>query len=207
MTSPRLALIILATALVVVLAIGRMPYRPGTPDISDGFSTRSERSMQPPIEDASAARFALCDETSRVNCVVDGDTIWFRSEKIRIADIDAPEIFSPHCGAEKSVGETSRDRLLDLLNGGSFTLVAGWRDTDRYGRKLRTVTRRGQSLGERLVEEGLARRWNEPRRDWCAHDGSLYQGMPAEPARGRIVTGIGRNLLGGFGARAHRAVR
>lgn len=172
MTLPSLALIILATALVVVLAVGRMPYRSGTPDISDGFSTRSERSMQPPIEDASAARFALCDETSRVNCVVDGDTIWFRSEKIRIADIDAPEIFSPHCRDERSIGEASRDRLLELLNGGSFTLVAGWRDTDRFGRKLRTVTRHGRSLGEMLVQEGLARRWHGPRRDWCAHDGS-----------------------------------
>ncbi|UWU26221.1 thermonuclease family protein (plasmid) [Rhizobium sp. CB3060] len=140
--------------------------------MSHGFPTSSHPSFQPTIEDALAARFALCDETSRVNCVVDGDTIWFRSEKIRIADIDAPEIFSPHCRDERSIGEASRDRLLELLNGGSFTLVAGWRDTDRFGRKLRTVTRHGKSLGVMLVQEGLARRWNGPRRDWCAHDGS-----------------------------------
>ncbi|WP_320202129.1 thermonuclease family protein (plasmid) [Agrobacterium sp. rho-13.3] len=168
MTLPRTLLIILATAFVVVLVIGRLPYRPGEPEISHGFLTSSYPSFQPTMADALAERFALCDETSRVDCVVDGDTIWFRSEKIRIADIDAPEIFSPHCRDERSIGEASRDRLLELLNGGSFTLVAGWRDTDRFGRKLRTVTRHGRSLGEMLVEEGLARRWNAPRRNWCA---------------------------------------
>ncbi|WP_408581459.1 thermonuclease family protein [Bradyrhizobium barranii] len=96
--------------------------------------------------------------------------ILVRAHKIRIADIDAPEIFSPHCRDERQAGEIARDRLLVLLNAGSFTLVSGWRDTDRYGRKLRTVTRADRSLGEKLVEEGLARRWNEPRRDWCAFD-------------------------------------
>ena len=116
------------------------------------------------------ARFALCDGPIRVNCVVDGDTFWFKGDKIRIADIDAPEIFSPHCRDEKHVGETARDRLLELMNAGGFTLVSGWRDTDRYGRKLRTVTRNNRSLGEMLVEDGLARRWNGPERDWCLID-------------------------------------
>lgn len=172
MTLRRLAMIILATAFVVFLVIGRLPCMPGAPEMSHGLPSSSHPLFQPTIEDALAARFARCDETSRVNCVVDGDTIWFRSEKIRIADIDAPEIFSPRCHDERSIGEASRDRLLELLNGGSFTLVADRRDTDRFGRKLRTVTRYGKSLGVMLVQEGLARRWNGPRRDWCAHDGS-----------------------------------
>lgn len=172
MTLHRLALIILATAFVVVLVIGRLPYGPGAPEMSHGFPTSSHPSFQPTIEDALAARFALCDGPVRVNCVVDGDTFWFRGEKIRIADIDAPELFSPHCHDERSVGEASRDRLLELLNGRSFTLATGSRDTDRFGRTLRTVTRDGRSLGVILVQEGLARRWNAPRRDWCARDGS-----------------------------------
>lgn len=117
--------------------------------------------------DTLSARFALCDGPIRTNCVIDGDTFWFKGDKIRIADIDAPEISSPHCEDEKIAGEIARDRLLELLNAGSFTLQAGLRDSDRYGRKLRTVTRSNRSLGEMLVQEGLARRWNEPRRDWC----------------------------------------
>lgn len=168
MTPSRLLLIISATALVGVLLLGGWQSRP---DTSKDFSTQNAPSFEVPIEDWLEARFVLCDGPVRVNCVVDGDTFWFRGDKIRIADIDAPEIFSPHCHDERSIGEASRDRLLELLNGGSFTLVAGRRDTDRFGRKLRTVTRHGRSLGEMLVEEGLARRWNAPRRDWCATDG------------------------------------
>jgi endonuclease YncB( thermonuclease family) len=54
-----------------------------------------------------------------------------------------------------------------MLNDGRFSLTAGWRDEDRYGRKLRIVSRSGKSLGERLVEGGLARRWNRPDFSWC----------------------------------------
>lgn len=124
----------------------------------------------PPRFDTLSASFKLCDGPIRKNCVVDGDTFWFKGDKIRVADIDAPEISSPRCEDERIVGEIARDKLLELLNAGDFSLQSGWRDTDRYGRKLRTVTRGRESLGEKLVEEGLARRWDEPRRDWCARD-------------------------------------
>lgn len=120
--------------------------------------------------DTLAARFDLCAGAVRINCVVDGDTLWFRGEKIRVADIDAPEISQPACAAERQAGEMSRDRLLAMLNEGSFSLAAGSRDEDRYGRKLRVVSRSGRSLGERLVDEGLARRWNEPDIRWCGED-------------------------------------
>lgn len=159
MNPSRALLIILATALVGVLLLG-------------GLQSRSDTPKDLPIEDRPEPRFVLCDGPVRINCVVDGDTFWFRGDKIRLADIDAPEIFSPRCGYERSVGEASRNRLLELLNGGSFTLATGSRDTDRFGRTLRTVARHGRSLGEMLVEEGLAGRWNGPRRDWCADDGS-----------------------------------
>lgn len=120
--------------------------------------------------DDLGARFTLCDGPVRANCVVDGDTFWFRGEKIRIADINAPEISEPRCDAERQVGEIARDRLLAMLNDGAFSLTAGWRDEDRYGRKLRTVWRSGESIGEQLVAEGLAARWIQPRRNWCARE-------------------------------------
>ena len=46
-------------------------------------------------------------------------------------------------------------------------MVTGLRDEDQYGRKLRMVTRDGRSIGEVLVGEGLARRWEGSRRSWC----------------------------------------
>lgn len=136
--------------------------RPDRPQADDHF-------LPPPtiVVDTLSAGFALCDGPIRANCVVDGDTFWFHGEKIRIADIDAPEISEPACPAEGQAGEMSRDRLLAMLNDGRFSLIAGWRDEDRFGRKLRIVSRSGRSLGERLVEESLARRWNGPDFGWC----------------------------------------
>jgi len=121
-------------------------------------------------QDGLYAQFTLCGHSPRVNCVVDGDTFWFRGVKIRIADINAPEISEPRCNAERQIGALARDRLLDMLNGGAFSSATVERDEDRYGRKLRTVWRSGLSLGEQLVGEGLASRWNAPRRNWCARD-------------------------------------
>ena len=58
-------------------------------------------------------------------------------------------------------------RLQALLNQGSFSLQSIDRDQDKYGRDLRIITREGESLGEILVAEGLAERWQGYRRDWC----------------------------------------
>ncbi|NKK40100.1 thermonuclease family protein, partial [Rhizobium leguminosarum bv. viciae] len=53
------------------------------------------------------------------------------------------------------------------LNAGKFSLAAGFRDEDKYGRKLRTVFRAGNSLGDALIKEGLARSWDGARHGWC----------------------------------------
>ena len=118
-------------------------------------------------EKTFAVMFSMCGAGRRVDCVVDGDTFWLRGEKIRIADIDAPEVTTPRCQREAELGEAATRRLRALLNAAPFTLVTGARDQDQYGRKLRVVSRGGRSIGETLVDEGLARRWNGPRRNWC----------------------------------------
>ncbi|RWJ39806.1 MAG: thermonuclease family protein [Mesorhizobium sp.] len=120
-----------------------------------------------PQQDMLSASFPICGDGPRVTCVVDGDTFWHQGVKIRIADIDTPELSPPRCDAERVKGEAAKRRLRDLLNAGKFSLVAGWRDEDRHGRKLRTVTRNGHSIGETLIAEGLAHRWDGTRRGWC----------------------------------------
>ena len=111
--------------------------------------------------------FVLCAQARAANCVIDGDTIRYGGVRIRLEDIDAPEVFSPRCAAEATRGERATRRLLELINAGPFRMVAGGRDEDRYGRKLRTVERHGRSLGDVLVAEGLARPWDGARRSWC----------------------------------------
>lgn len=114
------------------------------------------------------AQFRICVSSVRINCVVDGDTIWYEGKKIRVEDIDAPEISRPKCASEKALGEKAKYRLLELMNVGPFELVRqGNRNTDRYGRLLRVIERDGQSLGMILVNKGLARRWDGRRHPWC----------------------------------------
>ena len=119
--------------------------------------------------DGERAVFPVCRSGKRVTCVVDGDTIWYRGAKIRLADIDTPEVGQPACAREAALGRQATERLRALLNAGAFTLdpPPGGRTRDRFGRELRVVKRGGQSLGEVLVREGLATRWGGPRRTWC----------------------------------------
>jgi len=116
----------------------------------------------------SAAAFALCPAGPRTTCVVDGDTFWLDGEKVRIADINAPETHSARCAYEQALGDAATRRLIALLNAGPFELAPYQRDRDRYGRLLRIVLRGGHSLGAQLVSEGLSEPWRGRRSDWCA---------------------------------------
>jgi micrococcal nuclease len=117
--------------------------------------------------DTETASFGMCHSGGGTNCVVDGDTIWYRGTKIRIADIDTPETHQPKCAVEAKLGAAATRRMLQLVNAGPFTLQSINRDEDRYDRKLRVIARGGKSLGELLVEEGLARYYKGGRRGWC----------------------------------------
>ncbi|HZG47467.1 MAG TPA: thermonuclease family protein [Allosphingosinicella sp.] len=98
--------------------------------------------------------------------VIDGDTFDYAGERIRIADIDTPELRA-RCEEESRLARAATARLRSLLTSGPFELKRLGRDEDRYGRKLRIVTRGGHSLGDVLVSEGLARTWTGRREPWC----------------------------------------
>lgn len=114
-----------------------------------------------------ARSFSICGSGPRRNCVIDGDTLWLGAEKIRLADINTPEVSAPQCAAEAALGAQAKRRLHSLLNAGAFEVRRGLRDEDVYGRKLRTLHRNGQSLGDTLVAEGLAHRWHGYKHNWC----------------------------------------
>ena len=101
--------------------------------------------------------------------VIDGDTFDYDGERIRIADIDTPEVRG-RCDHESRLAAQATRRMAVLLAAGPFELhpTPDGRDEDRYGRKLRIVTRDGRSLGDMLVAEGLARTWTGRLEPWCA---------------------------------------
>ncbi len=100
--------------------------------------------------------------------VIDGDTFDHGGTRIRIADIDTPEV-NGRCPYETQLAARATQRLRTLLAAGPFELhpLGNGRDVDRYGRRLRIVTRGGRSLGDVLVAEGLARTWTGRREPWC----------------------------------------
>ena len=111
--------------------------------------------------------FGYCLNGGGANCVVDGDTFYFGTDKVGIAGIDAPETHPPRCAAEARLGEAATHRLRDLLNAGDVTLSRIDRGGDVSGRKLRHVAAGGADVGAVLVEEGLARDYGSGRRSWC----------------------------------------
>ncbi|MFB0875887.1 MULTISPECIES: thermonuclease family protein [unclassified Sphingobium] len=137
------------------------------PDWVARYTPSAPLTRHAPATDTLSARFGFCHSGGGTNCVVDGDTFWFRGEKYRIADIDTPETHGPRCAAEAALGARATERLQALLNAGPFSLEVGDRDMDRYGRALRIVTRNDESLGTILVAEGLARSWDGRRHPWC----------------------------------------
>ncbi|WDR05354.1 thermonuclease family protein [Devosia rhodophyticola] len=134
----------------------------------DGAASGVIPNMSVAPETVVDRKFSRCVGGPRVNCVVDGDTIWLGGRKIRIADMDTPEVYSPSCSSEAALGAQATLRLTQLLNAGPFEVrTAGSRDSDKYGRDLRVFTRDGTSLGDILVSEGLAHPWRGRRESWC----------------------------------------
>lgn len=98
--------------------------------------------------------------------VHDGDSIRCGTERIRIADIDAPELpGSPKCNPTPKLwadcdydkGARARDALIAFLAQGPVMIER--QRLDRYGRTLALITVNGKDAGEYLIDLGLARAW------------------------------------------------
>lgn len=102
--------------------------------------------------------------------VTDGDTLVIHGERVRIVGIDTPETWKPRCIEERTLGLQAKRRLAHLLQSGDVRLVRYPHLEDRYNRTLARVFVNGQDVGDILVREGLAVRYDghRPRRDWCA---------------------------------------
>lgn len=104
-------------------------------------------------------------------CVIDGDTVIIRGERIRIANIDAPELRTGKCDAERRLARVARARLETILGSGDVVIMPGdpasGRRKDRYGRTLATLRVAEADVGDVLVGEGLARPWVGKREPWC----------------------------------------
>lgn len=114
-----------------------------------------------------SARFTMCGR-DRHTCVVDGDTIWFEGQNLRLQSFDTPEPYDGICGGAQEVALAKRasTRLLELLNGNPFTVETFGID-GTGSRTLATIRIAGRDVGDFLIEERLARRWPDGHEWWC----------------------------------------
>ena len=99
--------------------------------------------------------------------VIDGDTLDVAGERVRIANIDTPEMPpKARCASEAEGALRARDELRALVSAGPVVLERT--GTDRYGRTLARVSVDGVDAGAALVASGHARPWEGRRRSWCA---------------------------------------
>ena len=106
--------------------------------------------------------------------VYDGDTIKIDGQRMRLLDVDTPEISKPRCSYEEKVGYEARDSLRELVGQAGTVEIIDSGTNDKYGRNLIHVEVDGRDAGRILLNEGLALRyrggsaaWNERKRHWC----------------------------------------
>lgn len=85
---------------------------------------------------------------SRQVQVIDGDTFRYGAKRIRLRDIDTPELNEPG-------GQAARLRLEELLHSGPVRIVPRGRDV--YDRLVADVFVDGQNVAEMLRREGYAK--------------------------------------------------
>jgi micrococcal nuclease len=101
--------------------------------------------------------------------VYDGDTFRLGAERVRILNIDTPELGrAAKCSAEANLALLAKARLAGLLGGSEGRLEITRKGKDRYGRTLALVTVAGRDAGGLMIDGHLAVTWGGRRHDWCA---------------------------------------
>ena len=100
---------------------------------------------------------------------VDGDTVDVDGKRWRLQGFDTPETFYAQCTSERLLGQKAKQRLQQLIDTAHEveTMTDGKRE--RWKRILGRLFVDGRDVGEVLISEGLAVRYNGKgrRRDWC----------------------------------------
>ncbi len=108
--------------------------------------------------------------------IVDGDTIAFGGEVIRLHGIDAPEQ-EQNCldasGGDYRCGEVATTALTDLMAGGDISCSGDERD--RYGRLIAICRRGDREINRAMVASGWARAYLRFSSDYAADERDAEQ--------------------------------
>lgn len=100
--------------------------------------------------------------------VIDGDTLAFGRERVRIANLDAPDVGShAHCALEQRRGEAARAFARAVIDRAAVVQVVDRQGIDRYGRTLARVLVDDRDFGRVMIAAGHGRPWRGRSSDWC----------------------------------------
>ena len=151
-----LALPIAAVLLAVLLSIW-----------GSGILQRPNSAAGAPQTRSAGLVFGLCSTGGLTNCVASGDSFYLGGKTVRLAVIEAPQIYGAACPKEAALGQTSAARLQKMLNSGQLQLTETGPNLERYGLLLRNVAVDGKDVGQAMVRDGLARNIGDITRSWC----------------------------------------
>ena len=108
----------------------------------------------------------------------DGDTcyvnVWYldnpipKKEKIRLLNLDTPEISKPKCEKEKELGIKARDLINNLINNSNNVKIITNYDRGSYGRILAHIEINQINISDLLINKNLGVRYDKNnKKDWC----------------------------------------
>jgi endonuclease YncB( thermonuclease family) len=101
--------------------------------------------------------------------VIDGDTFDYRGERIRVENLDAPEIGArSRCALERTRGFAAKRKAIQIMKSGSRFEVYGRDHIDRFGRQVARLRVDGRDFGNIMVSAGVARPWRGRPSNWCS---------------------------------------
>ena len=102
----------------------------------------------------------------------DGDTCYVtidgQNEKIRLLELDTPEISKPKCDTELELGLKARDFVNDLIKNAKTIEFKTDYELDYFGRILSHLIIDGEDVSALLVKNGLGVVYKKGHKmDWC----------------------------------------
>ena len=102
----------------------------------------------------------------------DGDTCYVTVDgtktKIRLLELDTPEISKPRCDAELQLGLNARDYLNDLIDNATTIEFKTDYTEDYFGRILAYLIVDGEDVSAKIVKNNLGVVYDRNnKQDWC----------------------------------------
>ena len=102
----------------------------------------------------------------------DGDTCYVMIDgnkaKIRLLELDTPEISKPKCEAELELGLEARDYLNNLIANASLVEIKTEYEKDYFGRTLAYLIIDGEDVSSMIVRNNLGVKYDTNNKmNWC----------------------------------------